>query len=389
LNLGAITGALQGVGDAGSQFAEGKLNAQAAKLKALLDSLKVQEGTVNLDETKERLRRLKLQPDTKESDLQQQIDAAEKVLKRKLTDSEKQIFVLGIQGKQGPQNTGSVKERLEQGLAALPDEQRKVVEPAIRAYMDAGEYDKAMQVFSSVAEKFQSEPKHAPAVLRSKGGTPYGMRVGNKDIVPGSPEWNEGYQKVLDAEVKATEKDAAEKRKIEEAKRRAALSKELRGQTSRQMENTFRDYDAATKILAPFDRIADVANRAQEYVQAPSGPGDVALMLAYVEATKPQTGFRFTTAEQNMIKTSRGWVEGAQAKVQGGYTGVLFGDEQRKIIGNIIESAGDAVEERKNTYLRGILRINPKLYNILTGTPDGGPTPPPPPPPGTVPMENQ
>jgi hypothetical protein len=386
MNLGALTGALQGIGDAGGQVGQAKLDAQQAKLKELMDSLRAQSETLGIDEATERLKRLKASPSSEQEKLDQQFASYEKVLGRKLTDEEKKT-IIGIQPKQTFQGNEGVKTRLEQGLAALPEEQRKVVEPAVRSYMDAGEYDKAMQVFSQVAEKYQAEPRHKPSVLRSKDGTPYGMEVGNEDIVPGSAKWNDGYQKVLDAEVAAVEKDAERKRQIELAKQRAAMARTLRGMGSRQTENMFRDYDSATKILAPFDRIEDVASRAQEYVQAPTGPGDVALMLAYVEATKPQTGFRFTKAEQDMIRSARGWVEGAQAKVQGGYSGILFGDDQRKVIGKIIETSSASAEERKNDYLRGIMRINPKLYNVLTGNPDSDAPAanlPPPLPPGAV-----
>lgn len=97
MNIGALTGALQGVGEAGGQVAQGKLDAQAAKLKALLDSLKMQEGTVNLEETKERLRRLRLSPDSEESRVQQQVGAIEKALGRKLTEEEKKT-ILGLPG---------------------------------------------------------------------------------------------------------------------------------------------------------------------------------------------------------------------------------------------------------------------------------------------------
>jgi hypothetical protein len=99
MNLMGVAGALQGIGEAGSQVATGKLDAQAAKLKALLDSLKQQQGTVDLEETKERLRRLKLSPDSEETKVQQQIDSIEKALGRKLTEDEKKT-VLGLPGLQ-------------------------------------------------------------------------------------------------------------------------------------------------------------------------------------------------------------------------------------------------------------------------------------------------
>jgi hypothetical protein len=93
MNLGTITGALQGIGSAGGDFAQAKLDANAAKLKALFDSLKMQEGKVNLDDAQERLRRLKLSPDSEEAKMNAQIASIEKVLNRKLTEEEKKIVV--------------------------------------------------------------------------------------------------------------------------------------------------------------------------------------------------------------------------------------------------------------------------------------------------------
>jgi hypothetical protein len=362
------------IGDIGNQYAGAKLDAAQAKLKEFIDKLKTQKTQTDLADSQERLRRLKLQPDTEEGKLQAQIAAVRKAaadLGIKLEPQDERT-ILGLPPGQS-QMPGAVKDDIERGLAALPEGQRKIVEPSVRSYLDAGDTNSAMKVLASVAEKYQAEPRHKAEILKSKQGIPYGMEVGNEIVVPKSPKWNDEYQKVLEAAVKADQEGRAEQKKIDEAKRKAALARLVSGQNSRQMENTFRDYDAAKKIMAPWERVEDVAERAKEYVDSPTGPGDIALLLAYVEATKPQNGFRFTTTEQKMIQGSRGWIEAAQAKAQGGFTGIIFGDEQRKIVGQLIESAGGLVQERKDTYLRGILRINPHLYNILTDTPDGLP----------------
>jgi hypothetical protein len=93
LNLSGWTGLLTGIGEAGSQVGQAKLDANAAKLKELMDSLKMQQGGLDIDETKERLRRLRLSPDSEEAKLNQQITAYEKVLGRKLTDEERKVVV--------------------------------------------------------------------------------------------------------------------------------------------------------------------------------------------------------------------------------------------------------------------------------------------------------
>ena len=76
MNLGALTGALQGIGDAGGQVGQAKLDAQQAKLKELMDSLRAQSETLSVDEATERLKRLKASPVTEQDALQQRIDSA-------------------------------------------------------------------------------------------------------------------------------------------------------------------------------------------------------------------------------------------------------------------------------------------------------------------------
>ena len=155
--------------------------------------------------------------------------------------------------------------------------------------------------------------RRASQYSRSKGGTPYGMKEGTRTSCQEAPRELTGYQKVLDAEVRATEKDAEDKRKIELAKQRAALAKEIRGQTSRQMENHSGTTTQRGKYSLRLNPSTDVANRAQEYVQAPSGPGECELMLAYVEATKPQTGFAVLRKMMEFLLINRvDGIEGAR-----------------------------------------------------------------------------
>jgi hypothetical protein len=111
MGLAGLTGALQGIGEAGGQVAQGKLDAQAAKLKALMDSFKMQSETVNIADTQERLRRLKLQPDTEEDALSRRLAGYEKVLGKPLTPQQKEALILGT-----PPQTGETIEDAEKHL---------------------------------------------------------------------------------------------------------------------------------------------------------------------------------------------------------------------------------------------------------------------------------
>lgn len=79
MNLGSV---FTTIGDAGNQFADAKLQAYDTRIKKLLDQLGISTGQTQLSEMQERLRRLKLQPDTEEAKIQQQIDSAMNVAKK-------------------------------------------------------------------------------------------------------------------------------------------------------------------------------------------------------------------------------------------------------------------------------------------------------------------
>lgn len=358
----------QTLGQAGSQYADARLQLPFYRLKLLADKLKAQQGEVDLADMQERLRRLKLQPDTEEGALIEKINALKKTassMNIKLAESDiRQALGLPAYSAESP----NITKDIEQGLSALPENQRKVVEPAVRAYLDAGQPEKAMQVYSSVAEKFQAEPKTAEP-LKAEGGATYGFKIGGKILTPGSPDWTPELQNSLDAAVRADL--AAEKRKEELETRRenAAMARFLRGLKLHEQSQLFSQFDKAKKALTVYDRAVAMGDKADSYDGSPSGPGDVALMMAFVEATKPASGFRWTRTERDMIETSRGLIEGAQAKVEHGFSGTLFGpvgSEQRKLIAGIVKKAGEQATQARDGYLGQIKQINPDLAEILS-----------------------
>jgi hypothetical protein len=135
-----------------------------------------------------------------------------------------------------------------------------------------------------------------------------------------------------------------------------------------QAQNNMRDYLSVQKALTPFDKIKTTAERADEYVNKPTGAGDIALTLAFVDAIKPGTGFRFTDTERKwMVAESRGVIDGALAKINQGYTGQTLTPEQRVNERNIIKQAAAQADQQRNKTLSGFGQINPRVAKIAGG----------------------
>jgi hypothetical protein len=65
----------QALSQTGGQYADARLQAPLYRLKLLMDKLKAEEEPINLEDMKERLRRLKLQPATEQEALQEKLSA--------------------------------------------------------------------------------------------------------------------------------------------------------------------------------------------------------------------------------------------------------------------------------------------------------------------------
>lgn len=112
-----LTGLLTGIGQAGSDVAQGKLDADQAKLKDLFDKLGLKQGQVNLQESEERLRKLQGAPSNETEKIQQQLTAlraAAKQIGLTLTPEQEGQF-LGIVPP--PSKTPAITNRFE-GLRA-------------------------------------------------------------------------------------------------------------------------------------------------------------------------------------------------------------------------------------------------------------------------------
>lgn len=141
----------------------------------------------------------------------------------------------------------------------------------------------------------------------------------------------------------------------------------------RENEDAFKDYLTAQKQLSPLERMIDTANETQQYVSQPTGPGDVALTLAFFDAIKT-SGVRFTKQEQDFITGSRGFMDGVQAKFDQGFKGTVFAPEQRAIIAGIVQKAAQEAGTQHTGILGAATAFKPNVARQLTG---GGTAPKP------------
>jgi hypothetical protein len=91
------------------------------------------------------------------------------------------------------------------------------------------------------------------------------------------------------------------------AARRMALAEEHQriAQASlalRKNENNFHTFMALEKSLSPAEKILTTAERADDYVNNPSGPGDAALLFSFIDAIRPGG---FGTAPRSWAKVRR------------------------------------------------------------------------------------
>jgi hypothetical protein len=136
----------------------------------------------------------------------------------------------------------------------------------------------------------------------------------------------------------------------------------------RQSQNNMKDFLDLQKILSPMEKVQTTAARADELVANPSGTGDTALVLAFIDAAKPGTGFRFTEAERVWMTTgSRGVAEGAMTRINQGFTGETLSDEQRQHMAAIIKEAAAQAAQQRDSILGAAGQINPTAAGLAGG----------------------
>jgi hypothetical protein len=264
-------------------------------------------------------------------------------------------------------NKDSVKKRILEMAATAPTPEYKSDIEQIAKDVDLSpdpqkELARAETVLSQAAGKRGSQKSWAP--VRGVGGlfagvkAPDGTEYFSEETIP------DEQGKALFRSMKDTEE-----RYLKHQQEMYLLAKSREQGTD--ANRLFSQFVSAKKLLAPLDRIEDVGSRAATYVKNPSGPGDVALLSAFVEATKPANGFRWTQQEVNLIRQSRGLIEGADARVKSGFTGILFGDDQRQILGNILARSAQLAKQRRADLMKQLEKMSPDVAAALQMTAAG------------------
>lgn len=104
--------------------------------------------------------------------------------------------------------------------------------------------------------------------------------------------------------------------------------------------------EAQQKQNQPFQDILDKQQEAKEFADQKTGPGDIGLILAMVEATRPKSGFRMTQTEWNMIQKSRSTLGDIQALMNKVESGQLLTPDQRKQMLDVIDITAKMAQKR-------------------------------------------
>jgi hypothetical protein len=110
---------------------------------------------------------------------------------------------------------------------------------------------------------------------------------------------------------------------------------------------------ADTKAREPFQSVLDKQKEAQAFAAEQTGSGDVGLILALVEATRPKAGFRMTQTEWNTLQKTRstlGDIQALQAKIE---SGQLLTPVQRKQMLDTISVVATMAQDRLDKMGKG------------------------------------
>jgi len=337
---------LRGIGDAGAQVGEGYLTAQDYKqkrLQMLMEQAKQKQQEMmlplQLEEMQEQIKQWQFQREQAQQPKPYGIETGPTGEKYGITYGPKGFIKdLIIAGRP----MGEWQAGIQRLISVIPEDKQPLAKQLAAYYGQYGEYDKAADAIRNLATR--AEPR------------------------PFSPEeqYITAKQKELGRELNSKElKEAHEKFQPYGAQRIQIL---LAGLDERKKQDLLTDVDRLEKRIQPYEHLLRITSELPGYVQNPSGPGDLSLLNAFVEATKPERGFRWTQQEVTMITGARGWVQGAAARIQQGYEGVLFGpqgSDQRRIMSEIVAKAASQSKKQRDTIKNEYINARPELKDFI------------------------
>ena len=107
-----------------------------------------------------------------------------------------------------------------------------------------------------------------------------------------------------------------------------ALSRQIAQQNHNDAE-TDKHTAAQTKANQPYQDVLDNVDEAKEFAAQKTGYGDYGLVMKFVDATKPKTGFKFNQTESGQIYGARSIADKFRVAYESGKTGTLLSPTQR------------------------------------------------------------
>lgn len=102
---------------------------------------------------------------------------------------------------------------------------------------------------------------------------------------------------------------------------------------------------AQAKTNKPFQDVVNDVDEAKEFAGQKTGYGDYGLVMKFVDATKPSSGFRFNQTEAGQIYGARSIADKFRVAYESGKTGILLSDTQRDQILKALEVPYNAAQK--------------------------------------------
>lgn len=308
MNFGAITGALQGIGDAGNQFADAKLQAYNQRIQQLMDKLGVKREQTEQEQREENLRKSKM---TDEMKIQQQVDSLTKVAKQYGIELKAEDF------------------RSVLGLPAAPQA------PAVKTPFELWQKQNPGGTYSQWQDAQQEGKSDKEVKIKSVGDQPY--QITDKEGKTWSvddPALPKNLKDELAAYNKAASKNETNKATVEARKSAEAISRAIALADAHELaKERGKVFDIAKRGLSGHSFLKTVAqqvNDAEASGGVGSKPGDLMIAEGFMQL--------MFGVDPKALRGSPKMMEFLLTK-QGGWDDQLIGEMNKAINGGQMSQA--------------------------------------------------
>jgi hypothetical protein len=334
----------QSFGDLGSQYGQAKMDAAEFRLKQFIEQLRAQQGQAGLAESQERLRRLKLEPDTPEAALNARIEAIRKQagsMGFTLGESDYRKL-LGLS--EPPVDRNAVKAQIAEMAKAAPEQMREPIAMLSREIDLLPPGADPLPVLEKAQSLFAQADKAANKTIDIKTvpGTSEPWKITDRT----GKDWNVNDPN-LPADLKgelssfASAQATGEKKKaIDEARRSAiAEARAMRMLDAReQQKEEGKLLDVARRGIAGHTYLKAVAQEVSAAEQTPgmtgTTSGDRVIAEGFMQLMfGPEAkGIRGSTAVMDSMLQQGGWTDQGIAKLNNALSGGRLSQDVRKQI---------------------------------------------------------